>query len=242
MIFKDKRFLLLYEWLMSVMAIISILMIILDYTDVININHAPYKVIDNLTWCLFTLDYFTRLLIAKNKKTFFQKNFFDLLSIIPVVGFFQFFRISRLVRLIRVLRIVRLVGLTGRLKVFIKTNGLVYYLYVSVAVLLISAFLYSISEKVNFPNALWWAITTATTVGYGDISPTTPTGRLAAVLIMILGIGFVGLLTSSITNFFSNQVSNDLQDELQTLRKENQQLAEKLDKIENLIRENSNRV
>lgn len=242
MIFKDKRFLLLYEWLMSVMAIISILMIILDYADVININHAPYKVIDNLTWCLFTLDYFTRLLIAKNKKTFFQKNFFDLLSIIPVVGFFQFFRISRLVRLIRVLRIVRLVGLTGRLKVFIKTNGLVYYLYVSVAVLLISAFLYSISEKVNFPNALWWAITTATTVGYGDISPTTPTGRLAAVLIMILGIGFVGLLTSSITNFFSNQVSNDLQDELQTLRKENQQLAEKLDKIENLIRENSNRV
>ena len=234
MIFKDKRFLLLYEWLMSVMAIISILMIILDYADVININHAPYKVIDNLTWCLFTLDYFTRLLIAKNKKTFFQKNFFDLLSIIPVVGFFQFFRISRLVRLIRVLRIVRLVGLTGRLKVFIKTNGLVYYLYVSVAVLLISACLYSISEKVNF--------TTATTVGYGDISPTTPTGRLAAVLIMILVIGFVGLLTSSITNFFSNQVSNDLQDELQTLRKENQQLAEKLDKIENLIRENSNRV
>lgn len=179
---------------------------------------------------------------CEKQKTFFQKNFFDLLSIIPVVGFFQFFRISRLVRLIRVLRIVRLVGLTGRLKVFIKTNGLVYYLYVSVAVLLISACLYSISEKVNFPNALWWAITTATTVGYGDISPTTPTGRLAAVLIMILGIGFVGLLTSSITNFFSNQVSNDLQDELQTLRKENQQLAEKLDKIENLIRENSNRV
>lgn len=74
--------------------------------------------------------------------------------------------------------------------------------YASVTILFIASTLYSLAENVSLPNSIWWAITTTTTVGYGDISPKTFVGKLAAVLLMFVGIGLIGMLTSTITNFF----------------------------------------
>lgn len=100
--------------------------------------------------------------------------------------------------------------------------------------------MYSISEKVNFLTALWWSITTATTVGYGDISPTTSIGKLAAIIVMIIGIGFIGILTSSNSNFFiANNDDVDLREELAKLHKENEQLSQKLDEMEQIIKEHN---
>lgn len=83
--------------------------------------------------------------------------------------------------------------------------------------------MYSVSESVSFGESLWWAIATATTVGYGDISPHTVIGKFAAVLLMFIGIGFIGMLTSSITTYFTNKDdNNDKQDKI----------LEKLDKLQ----------
>lgn len=57
-------------------------------------------------------------------------------------------------------------------------------------------------ENVKFTDALWWAVVTLTTVGYGDISPATPGGRIVGAIVMISGIGFLGLLTASIASIF----------------------------------------
>lgn len=54
----------------------------------------------------------------------------------------------------------------------------------------------------GFADALWWVIVTMTTVGYGDISPATPGGRIVGSAVMILGIGFLGILTASIASIF----------------------------------------
>jgi voltage-gated potassium channel len=51
-------------------------------------------------------------------------------------------------------------------------------------------------------DALWWAVVTTTTVGYGDVSPVTAEGRLIAVGLMVVGIGFIGVFTATITSFF----------------------------------------
>lgn len=96
--------------------------------------------------------------------------------------------------------------------------------------------MYSISEKVDFATALWWSITTATTVGYGDISPTTSMGKLAAVMVMIIGIGFIGMLTSSISSFFISNDEVNLKEELAKLHNENVQLNDKLDRLEQIIK------
>src|SRR5207248_6212190 len=54
-------------------------------------------------------------------------------------------------------------------------------------------------------DALWWAVVTTTTVGYGDVSPVTGEGRLIAVGLMIVGIGFIGVFTATVTSFFFDQ-------------------------------------
>ncbi|MBC6910051.1 ion transporter [Lactobacillus reuteri] len=225
---------------MALLAIISIVLIVLDYAHEINIVSPPYSIIDNSILIVFAIDYFVRLFYAKDKKRFFKENIFDLLSIIPVNNLFYVFRMARIgraFRLLKLLRIFRLVGLTGRLHKFLKTNGLVYYLYISLTVILIASSLYCISEKVSFGTALWWSITTATTVGYGDVSPTTGLGKTAAVLLMFLGIGFIGMLTSSLTNFFDTSTDNDLEKELAELKQQNKELEDHLSRLEKLVKE-----
>ncbi len=56
-------------------------------------------------------------------------------------------------------------------------------------------------EKMTFPDALWWSYVTATTVGYGDLSPVSTGGRIIASLLMLTGIGFLSLLTGTIASF-----------------------------------------
>ncbi|MCH9393129.1 ion channel [Limosilactobacillus reuteri] len=231
----------IYNIFMALLAIISIVLIVLDYAHEINIISPPYSIIDNSILIIFAIDYFVRLFYAKDKKRFFKENIFDLLSIIPVNNLFYVFRMARIgraFRLLKLLRIFRLVGLTGRLHKFLKTNGLIYYLYISLTVILIASSLYCISEKVSFSTALWWSITTATTVGYGDVSPTTGLGKTAAILLMFLGIGFIGMLTSSLTNFFDTSTDNDLEKELAELKRQNKELEDHLSRLEKLVKEN----
>lgn len=233
---KFRKFSYFYNITMAVLAVISIILIVMDYAKEISIVTHPYSYIDNGILVIFAIDYFCRLFMANDKKKFIKNNIFDLLSIIPASGIFTVFRINRVGRLFRIfklLRIVRLVGLVGRLESFLRINGLIYYLYVSLAVLIITASLFCISEKVSFDTALWWSITTATTVGYGDVSPATGVGKIAAVVDMLIGIGLIGMLTISITGFFTKSSDN----ELEQLRKQNERLENKLNEIEKLIKE-----
>ncbi|QZN92535.1 potassium channel family protein [Limosilactobacillus panis] len=225
----------IYEVFMAVLAIISIILIVLSYGSVIDINHGYPELLNNAILIIFTIDYFTRLFLAKDKKKFFKENIFDLLSIIPVSASFNLFRFDRIGRLVVVFRLVRLIGLTGKLNRLLKINGLIYIIYTSIAILIVSASMYSISERVPYGESLWWAIATATTIGYGDISPHTFLGKLAAILLMVIGIGFVGVLTSSLTNFFIQDHTNDrmatVLNKLSDLEKSNRELQAEVRKL-----------
>jgi voltage-gated potassium channel len=195
---QNKNLKLFYDYGMAFLAIASIILVVLDYARVISVNHGLWMWVDNFILLIFAVDYFWRLFKAKNKKAFFKENIFDLLSIIPVSGVFALFRVARLARIARIarlLRVFRLVGLTGRLKKVLHTNGLIYLLYVSLAFLTTGAIAYSLSEHVSLGQSFWWAIATATTVGYGDISPHTIVGKIVALVLMMVGIGVIGMLT-----------------------------------------------
>ena len=235
----------IYDWSMAVLAIVSIALVILDYAKVVNINNGIWMWVDNVILMIFAIDYFTRLSLSKNKKQFFKENIFDLLSIIPATGLFTFFRItriSRVTRIVRLLRLFRIVGLAGRLKKFFHTNGLIYWIYVSLILLIIGAGAYSLSEGVSLKQSIWWAIATTTTVGYGDISPHTFIGKLVACILMIMGIGVIGMLTSSITTYFSKEDDqNSLQEEkldeimieLEKIKTQNIELKKEINHLNN---------
>ncbi|WP_390633109.1 potassium channel family protein [Liquorilactobacillus satsumensis] len=233
----------IYDVFIALLALISVIMVIMDYANIIAIDYYPYSYIDNGILILFATDYFTRLFLSKNKKIFFKNNIWDLLAIIPVNSIFSFFRIARLARIARVarltkiLRLTRLFGLTGKLhknaKKFLKTNGLIYLMIVSLIILIISAILYSLAENEPLGESFWWAIATATTVGYGDISPHTAIGKLAAVLLMFVGIGFIGMLTSSLTAFFTHgeDENEKIFAKLEEIERENIELKEAIKKL-----------
>jgi len=242
---EQKRLIITYQITMALLAIVSILLIVMDLSRAITITAYPYSLVDNLIWGIFTLDYLIRLWRAKNKKEFFVHNIFDLLSIIPVNLAFSIFRINRLGRLfvvIRLLRLTRLVGLIRRLRYFLKFNGLIYYLYISISVLAITSIMFSIAENRSIWASLWLAITTSTTVGYGDITPHTVLGKISAVFDMLVGIGSVGVITGNITALFSRRPPRNehslkkLHHENQTILKQNADLIKQNQAILNELR------
>ncbi|MCL0319470.1 ion transporter [Apilactobacillus xinyiensis] len=205
---KFKNIYKLYIIIISLLAVISISIFVLDFFNKISISESPWSYVDRSILIIFTIDYFSRLTLAKNKWSFFKRNIFDLLAIIPFDSIFSLFRIvriSRLFRLFKLLRIFRFIGVLGKfqknVKKFLNTNGLIWTLLASIIlIIVVASMFYSLAENVNFGEAIWWSITTTTTVGYGDISPQTPLGKFAAIILMFTGIGIIGILTSAITS------------------------------------------
>lgn len=208
----------LYNVIITILALFSVAIVILDYSSVVNLETMPWEAVDHIIWAIFTVDYIVRFSISNNKKEFFKKNIFDLIAILPfneVLSIFRasrIFRVARLARLTRLtkgLRLFRAFGFLGilkkRLDKFLHTNGFIYVLYMAGALILASSIAMSYLENKTFGDALWWSIVTTTTVGYGDISPTTPAGRVIAVILMLFGIGLIGMLTGTITTYFTRQ-------------------------------------
>ena len=77
----------------------------------------------------------------------------------------------------------------------------------------------------NFGDAIWWAIVTVTTVGYGDRYPVTPGGRGVAVVLMLVGIGLIGVLTATVASYFVEQKADE----------GNANLVERLDRMEAML-------
>ncbi|WP_122646747.1 potassium channel family protein [Enterococcus mediterraneensis] len=232
----------IYDITIAILAVISITLVVLDFSSVISLKDQPYQSIDTSILVIFAIDYAYRFWKADKKGQFFRKNIFDLIAIIPFNTIFSFFRIARVFRIARISRFARLshlVGVTGKLTKhlsdFLKTKNFIQVLYVSAALILVSAAIYSYAENISYLKSIWWALVTATTVGYGDLAPTSPLGRIAAVMLMLLGIGFIGLLTSTITEYFSSQgdptTIDDLEEKIDLLLKKVDQLEEKVDQL-----------
>ena len=82
----------------------------------------------------------------------------------------------------------------------------------SIAITFGSAILMTIADHKNYPSigsGLWWAVQTVTTVGYGDHTPVTVSGRLVAALVMLVGIGFLTVITAAITSTFVSRTEGE---------------------------------
>lgn len=210
-----------YAVLIVLAGLCSLVILVLSYIPGFKISRFPYLEIDVVTLLIFSFDYFGRLYLAKDKKKFFKTNIVDLLAILPFNTIFNAFRIFRVVNIIRFTKIftlVRFIGTAGKMqknaKKFLKINGFIYLIIICGIVLVTAAIAYSLAENVPLSDSFWWAIVTASTVGYGDVAPTTLVGRISAVSLMIIGIGFIGTLTSTITNYFTQEKSEENDDKL----------------------------
>lgn len=130
------------------------------------------------TWGLFILDYVARLCLASDRGRWFLHHLLDF-AIVALRGRIVVYTVSGVLLLIY----------TASLAVFEKER-------------------YQHGATINsFGKALWWSITTVTTVGYGDVYPVTNTGRVIAVLLMIGGISLVGVVTAALASWIIQSVA-----------------------------------
>jgi voltage-gated potassium channel len=164
---------------------------------------------DWLIWAVFTFEYATRLILTTDRGRFIRRNWTDLLII--VLPFLRPLRIVRSARALRLLRLVRLVAVLGKVSHDVRRllvrHRLHYALLVTLTVVVGSAALTLAVENDSgniktLGDGLWWAVTTITTVGYGDRYPVTAAGRGIAALLMVTGIAFFGVLTANVAAFF----------------------------------------
>jgi voltage-gated potassium channel len=107
---------------------------------------------------------------------------------------------------------------------------------VTVSMTIISGVLIHFTDKKSYPDigdGLWWAIQTVTTVGYGDLVPTSMTGRFVAALVMVVGIGFLTVITAAITSAFVESARRRIEaTRTDTLSAKLDQIGKRLDVIE----------
>jgi voltage-gated potassium channel len=157
-----------------------------------------------LAWSLFVVDYFARLYLAPNRFRWFLHHWFDLVIVV-----------LPLLRPLRLLRLVLLLGALQKAAGNVIRGRIVTYTVFGVMLLIYVASLAILTKERNQPgatinsfgNAVWWSITTVTTIGYGDLYPVTVTGRVIAVALMIGGISLVGVVTASIASWIVQRVS-----------------------------------
>jgi voltage-gated potassium channel len=166
----------------------------------------------DLAVCIFFFaDFLVQFIRAPNRWGYFWRwGWLDLLSSVPMVDALRIGRLGRVVRIFRVLRGLRSTKLLASFILERRTESafltvalvsLLLIVFASIAVLQFETGREGANIK-TAEDALWWAITTITTVGYGDRFPVSSEGRLVAGVLMMAGVGLFGTLSGFIASWF----------------------------------------
>jgi voltage-gated potassium channel len=195
---------------------------------------------DNLVCGIFLIDFLIRLIQAPQKWNFFVTwGWIDLISSIPAIDIFRAGRIVRVIRILRILRGIRVARILAKYLRNHRADGAILaVVFVSLLLLVLSSVailqVEQPSEESNIKtpsDALWWALTTMTTVGYGDKFPVTTIGRIIASFLMIGGVGLFGTLSGSVTSWILNPTEERQEVDLDQIQNELKAIHLELEKI-----------
>jgi voltage-gated potassium channel len=167
--------------------------------DISSSTQTQIEIIQWVCWFAFALDLVAGVISADSKKQYLYRHPLEIASV-----FLPFLRPLRLMRVISFGSLaIQKIAIGRQFAITVKVAiTAVFVAYISAVQITISERNVDGSNIKSFEDGLWWAVTTVTTVGYGDRFPTTTEGRLLAVLLMLVGISLVGVITASVASWF----------------------------------------
>jgi voltage-gated potassium channel len=206
----------------------SLVVVMLDSIDSVHQNHAT--LLAYIEWgftVIFAVEYGLRLYCSPKplRYAFSFYGLVDLLAIVPgVLALYysdaQYLLIVRIIRMLRIFRVLKLSPYLKQANYLMaalrgsKQKIIVFLVSVSTLVVVFGTLMYVIEGPANgfssIPRGIYWAIVTLTTVGYGDIVPTTPLGQVVSALVMITGYSIIAVPTGIFTAELATAMRGDL--------------------------------
>lgn len=222
-----------FDFFIITLIILNIIAVIIaSYNEIFIKFESSFYIIEIVSVIIFSIEYLLRFWTARlkfpDKRHPYLAFFFSFMAMIDLLAVMPFYipfllpidlRFLRILRLLRLLRIFKLnrynesMNMIGRVLVKERHILLTTFFITFVLLLLASSLMYYIENEAQpdkFPNIIasfWWAVATLTTVGYGDVIPVTPIGKLLSGTIALLGIGLVALPTAVISSGFINEIN-----------------------------------
>lgn len=207
----------LFDKILVGIILLSIAVVMADSVESVNLRHGrALQIIEWIFTLLFTLEYVARLLCVRNPQRY-ATSFFGIIDLVAVLPTYLAFFVPglhalidvRVLRLLRIFRIFKLVAYVSEYQSLAlalaasRRKILVFLTAVLMMVLILGTVMYVVEGRSNgftsIPTSIYWAITTVTTVGFGDITPKTDLGRVIASFMMLLGWGVLAVPTGIVS-------------------------------------------
>jgi voltage-gated potassium channel len=211
---RVRRLLNRIEWPLAILALVVVPVLVLEDRTTNPSVRWLCSVVNWFVWLAFVVEIGLQISVARRWHTFLRTSWGNLLIILLSPPFLvpdalQTLRSVRALRLLRLLKLLRggavaTIGLRTARRAM-GSHGFPYVMVVAiVAIGLGAAAIYRVEqETVGSPeDALWWAVVTVTTVGYGDVTPVSGEGRMVALVLMCVGVVVISIFTATLSSFF----------------------------------------
>ena len=224
------------EWPLTAAALIFLVAYAWEViADLHGAGRQAAELVMNAVWAVFAVDYIGRMVCAPDRGWWFVRHLADLAVVaLPVL---RPLRLLRLVALLGVLHRSAGTALRGRITLY--TAGSAALLISTSALATLDAERHEPGSSIrSFGQALWWALTTITTIGYGDTVPVSTQGRFIAALLMIGGVALIGVVTATLASWIVSLVEEEnaeqeaaTQAQVATLQQQVSELSERIDRL-----------
>lgn len=202
---------------MLVAALLVIPVIVIEQSSAGDAWKGIASVTNWVIWIAFAVEMVVMLAVVRDRWAWVRSHLLEVTVVILTPPFlpssFQALRALRLLRLVRLLRVARYARRAFSLE------GVRYAAILAGLTAIGGGYFYSLAESAQDPapsvwDGTWWAVSTMTTVGYGDEFPVTDVGRVLAMALMLVGIGFIAILTGAIAERFLAAQIEETQEEI----------------------------
>ncbi|OBW41180.1 pH-gated potassium channel KcsA [Chryseobacterium sp. MOF25P] len=216
----------LFDITLLSLILVSTFIIMMESVPKLDKKYHVYFIISEwIISVIFTAEYWARISVLKNKKNYIFSFFgiIDFLSLVPFyLSFFfpvtKYFLIFRMLRMLRVFRVFNLLDFMNDGTVILRAlknssrKIYIFLLFLIIFSVIVGSLMFMVEGGrpgfETIPQSIYWAVVTVTTVGYGDVSPITPTGKFFAVILMLAGYSIIAVPTGIVTAEMRNKRQN----------------------------------